>query len=78
MIKVEVISSNGTIPEVTNGVEQDVEVVVLQVVVSKSKLDTDAYNFDPSSASSPPASESRAYARPIVEAYIAKLAELNP
>lgn len=55
-----------------------VEGVLVTMMIPKAELDTDAYNFDPTSASSPPAAECRAYARPLVEAYIAKLNEVNP
>lgn len=50
-----------------------VEGVMVSMLIPKAELDADAAAFDPSSASSPPAAECRAYARPIVEAYIASV-----
>ena len=47
-----------------------VEGVMVSMLVPKAELDADAAAFDPGSASSPPAAECRAYARPLVEAYI--------
>ena len=47
-----------------------VEGVLVTMMVPKTELDADSAAFDPASASSPPAAECRAYARPLVEAYI--------
>lgn len=47
-----------------------VEGVMVSMLVPKTELDADAAAFDPASTSSPPAAECRAYARPLVEAYI--------
>ena len=55
-----------------------VEGVMVTMLIPKSELDADAAAFDPASTSSPPAAECRAYARPLVEAYIAKINEVNP
>jgi len=47
-----------------------VEGVMVSMLIPKSELDADAAAFEPASVSSPPAAECRAYARPLVEAYI--------
>lgn len=72
MIKVELISSNGTIPEVIDGVEQDVEVVVFSVVIDKAEIQTIDAVYDPASSSSPPAAENRPIVRAIMDAWRAQ------
>ena len=69
MIKVEVISSNGTVPEVIDGVEQDVDVVVFSVIIDKAEIQTIDAVYDPASSTSPPAAENRPIVRAIMDAW---------
>lgn len=62
---------HGTIPVDVGGSDVDVEVLNVSLVFDKAAIDAIADAFDPSSATSPPAAECRAIARPIVEAILA-------
>lgn len=62
---------DGTVPVVVGGSEEDREVLRVELVFMASDIDAIVAVFDPSSASSPSAADSRAIARPIVEAIVA-------
>lgn len=62
---------HGTVPVITNGTEVDTEVLNVALVFDKAEIDAIVDAFDPGSASSPPAADCRAIARPIVEAILA-------
>ena len=69
LIQVEIKQTEGTIPVVVDGVEEDKPIVVLQVVVGRQDLEELDALYDPSSSTSPPAANQRPIARAILDAW---------
>lgn len=62
---------HGTVAVAVDGQDVDTDVLNVEIVFLKADIDAIADAFDPASASSPPAADCRAVARPIVEAILA-------
>lgn len=62
---------HGTVPVNMNGTDVDTPILNVSLVLVQADIDAIVNAFDPSSASSPPAADCRAIARPIVEAILA-------